>query len=321
VVSGGRDVIVNKIQGRWKSNLCGLIGWGSGVCARKKNKMPLGQARAVKKPPVKRAADGDGRADVKQFRRELKDSGVNGVAVSILVRARRAIGTALSPVRHEDLLHVMEAVKAGRFASAPDEAWMRKHATRAFADPVWSGQFDAFVVDPSGGLAASASAHHKVAAFHVLAEVFCWQWACESGAGASEKAALCPNSLFQAITNDTPTALRLWNTAAGMFVGGIQSPIGFKAGTASKVAGAAATHPQDAPQQAQMFETTGRGGGGGFRGAGVRGGARGGRGGGRGGCNYCRVVRSEYVTDHMADTCPYFAAVRARSTTPAAETK
>lgn len=274
--------------------------------------MPLGKARkAAFSKGVKRASrdSSPDRDALKRFRKELKESSIPGQAAALLTLARKMIGTAKEPRCHSDLKQVMGDVRAGRFVSAPDEAWMRRHSMRAFADLVWAGQFDAFLNDEEGGLTSQSSEYHRVAAYHVLAEVFCWYWAVTSGAGASEKVALCPNSLYQAITNDSPTALRLWNASSGMFLGGLPSPVGFKAGTVSLRPGgvtaaiALATTEVVGAVNAVPLGQGGRGGGG-------RGGeARGGR---RSGCNYCRVQRGVIATDHMAEQCPHWAHVKAQ---------
>ena len=264
--------------------------------------MPLGQARAAlaTKPaaPSKRAhssSKAPSSVELKRFKKDLKDVNLQGPAVALLVLARKLIGSAGEPKRHPDLLKVMTDVEAGRFSSAPDEPWMRKHAAKAFAEPVWMGQFEAFKRDEAGGLSPAASAHHRLAGFHVLAELFTWYWAVTSGIGASDKAVLCPSSLFQAITNDYPTAVRLWSPSAGMFVGGAPSPIAYKAGTQTVKGAQVGSVPNQAEVVAPVHTAPGVFG----RGYGV--GAQ------KKACNYCRVQRKVTDTSHVDTACPFWA--------------
>ena len=238
------------------------------------------------------SANEDDEKIAKRLKKQLKDFNLAGPAIAILTVSRKMIGSATAPKRDAALLKVMQDVKAGRFMSAPDEQWMRAHTASAFADPVWNGQFEEFLKDPEGGLATNSSEHHKVSAFHVLAEVFCWYWAVESGRGASEKATLCPDSLFQAITNEAPTAARLWSTSTGMFLGGKPSPIGYKAGTQSMKpanvqpgtaaqtdkTGSGLPRPTFVPRLRQSP------------------------------CSYCRVMRRVVDLSHQEKTCPFWLA-------------
>jgi len=291
--------------------------------------MPLGSRRANRAEKVtkgaksarKRSLSTPSEKEMKKFRKSYKEVGATTACITIMEKARNHIGTKEKPCRSEDLLQVMKATKAGIFKSPIDEPWMKAHVAKAFQDPIFTAQFNAFIEDPFGGLHGDATDVQKHCAFEVLAECFTWYHACTNGLGCATKTAICPNSLFQALMNRPENAHELWSTTKNMFIGGEPSKIGLLAGTQSvlKVSPPLAQPTIIQPHLDPNHEHLGWRGRGGGRGSGGwgRGGGYGDRGGGaqnppgRKVCYFCKFQRGVQATDHMSYNCPYKAATHA----------